>query len=169
MSNKPPMPIPHRRATISFQERARAMLHKNLKSLRRSISEKLLGAKAVKQTQSTNSVEKPDEVPGSSQSLAEDPFREYLASYSDNVTHLVYHGSSLRSLSSYDLNKDEHRQSTHSHSSQSSTDSSDTTTSTITDSSSKDEIPKDERITTRRRDCGEKMPLRHGLSVTFAA
>uniref|UniRef100_A0A8R1E290 Uncharacterized protein n=1 Tax=Caenorhabditis japonica TaxID=281687 RepID=A0A8R1E290_CAEJA len=38
-------------------------------------------------------------------SLDEDPYREILRSYEDNVSHLVYHGSSLRSMTTLNLRK----------------------------------------------------------------
>ncbi|CAJ0570474.1 unnamed protein product, partial [Mesorhabditis spiculigera] len=136
------------------------MIQKNLKSLRRSISEKLLGVKKHGQSSSPMPIPKPEPEPGSSQSLADDPFKECLANYSDNVSHLVFYGSSLQSLSSYSIN-DDHRRSTHSHTSHGSTDSSDTTSSNatmasnLTDSST-DGLPTDEKM-------DKKM-----LAVTFA-
>ncbi|KHJ92658.1 hypothetical protein OESDEN_07450 [Oesophagostomum dentatum] len=80
------------------------MLHKNLKVLKRSISEKLLGNKPqpqkvdvaapVSERQSSSLQSSQDE---------EDPYREILRTYNDNVSHLVFHGSSLKSMSSIDF------------------------------------------------------------------
>ncbi|CAI4223813.1 unnamed protein product [Auanema sp. JU1783] len=82
------------------------MLQKNLKTLKRSISEKLLG-----KPNSSIKIAERSETPAacsrnssssstSTEEIEEDPYREILRNYHDNVSHLVFHGSSLVSMSS---------------------------------------------------------------------
>ncbi|GMR48292.1 hypothetical protein PMAYCL1PPCAC_18487 [Pristionchus mayeri] len=68
------------------------VLHKNLKKLKRSISEKFLGK--------TTKEEEEVKQPSLDESLDKDPYKEMLRLNSDNVSHLVLHGSSLRQLHS---------------------------------------------------------------------
>ncbi|KAF8374202.1 hypothetical protein PRIPAC_80631 [Pristionchus pacificus] len=68
------------------------VLHKNLKKLKRSISEKFLGK--------TTKVEKEVKQPSLDESMERDPYKEMLRLNSDNLSHLVLHGSSLRQLHS---------------------------------------------------------------------
>ncbi|GMT25018.1 hypothetical protein PFISCL1PPCAC_16315 [Pristionchus fissidentatus] len=68
------------------------VLHKKLIKLKRSISEKFL-SKACKE-------EKRTEEPSQDESIDRDPYKEMLRLNSDNVSHLVLHGSSLRQLHS---------------------------------------------------------------------
>ncbi|KHJ98006.1 hypothetical protein OESDEN_02015 [Oesophagostomum dentatum] len=76
------------------------MLPKNLKVLKRSISEKILGNKASASEKLEQTTQKSGRLSGSSQFSQdeEDPYREILRTYNDNVSHLVFHGSSLQSL-----------------------------------------------------------------------
>ncbi|EFP07540.1 hypothetical protein GCK72_006548 [Caenorhabditis remanei] len=80
-------------------------MHNPLKKLSRSISHKLLG-KRSNDSSSTESFSSASSTTSSTAttpqqtSLDEDPYREILRSYEDNVSHLVYHGSSLRSMTS---------------------------------------------------------------------
>ncbi|ULU05375.1 hypothetical protein L3Y34_017811 [Caenorhabditis briggsae] len=85
-------------------------MHNPLKKLSRSISHKLLG-KRSNDNQSTESFSSASSTTSSTattpqqSSMDEDPYREILRSYEDNVSHLVYHGSSLRSMTSLDIRK----------------------------------------------------------------
>ncbi|CCD65944.1 Ovule protein [Caenorhabditis elegans] len=81
-------------------------MHNPLKKLSRSISHKLLGKRSNDST-STESFSSASSTTSSTattpqqNSVDEDPYREILRSYEDNVSHLVYHGSSLRSMTSF--------------------------------------------------------------------
>uniref|UniRef100_A0A1I7XQQ2 Uncharacterized protein n=1 Tax=Heterorhabditis bacteriophora TaxID=37862 RepID=A0A1I7XQQ2_HETBA len=83
--------------------RKSGMLQKNFKILKRSISDKILG----KQPQKIETVASVNARQSSSSSQSsqdeEDPYREILRNYNDNVSHLVFHGSSLKSMSSVDF------------------------------------------------------------------
>ncbi|WKY06486.1 hypothetical protein Q1695_006576 [Nippostrongylus brasiliensis] len=94
------------------------MLHKNLKVLKRSISEKIL-------RRSSQKIEEPATVStrvsgSSSQSSSQDeddPYQEILRTYNDNVSHLVFHGSSLKSMSNMEFQSMNHPINRHSSSS----------------------------------------------------
>ncbi|CAJ0603306.1 unnamed protein product [Cylicocyclus nassatus] len=81
------------------------MLQKNLKDLKRSISAKF----GKRSKSSSQSVQIPtiisDHQCATSSHDDEDPYREILRTYSDNVSHLVFHGSSLKSMRSFDSDK----------------------------------------------------------------
>ncbi|CAJ0606479.1 unnamed protein product [Cylicocyclus nassatus] len=90
------------------------MLHKNLKVLKRSISEKLLKRAPSSQKLEAAASITDRQCASSSQSSQdeEDPYREILRMYNDNVSHLVLYGSSLKSMSSIDfqsMHQPEHR------------------------------------------------------------
>ncbi|CAI2342712.1 unnamed protein product [Caenorhabditis sp. 36 PRJEB53466] len=84
-------------------------MHNPLKKLSRSISHKLLGKRANDSSSesfsSASSTTSSTATTPQQNSIDEDPYREILRSYEDNVSHLVYHGSSLRSMTSLDLRK----------------------------------------------------------------
>ncbi|EYB86808.1 hypothetical protein Y032_0272g911 [Ancylostoma ceylanicum] len=104
------------------------MLHKNLKVLKRSISEKILRRTpqqkadvpcTVSNRQSGSSQSSHDEddpyrvsaffarIPSFPRSTS-DSFQEILRTYNDNVSHLVFHGSSLKSMSSIEFGSINH-------------------------------------------------------------
>ncbi|EPB72734.1 hypothetical protein ANCCEY_08185 [Ancylostoma ceylanicum] len=84
------------------------MLHKNLKVLKRSISEKILRRTPQQKADVPCTVS--NRQSGSSQSShdEDDPYREILRTYNDNVSHLVFHGSSLKSMSSIEFGSINH-------------------------------------------------------------
>ncbi|GMS96107.1 hypothetical protein PENTCL1PPCAC_18282, partial [Pristionchus entomophagus] len=97
-----------------FRFRHTMVLHKNLKKLKRSISEKILGKTAKEEKQVKQG--------SRDESLDRDPYKEMLRLNSDNVSHLVLHGSSLRQLHSlHDISSSSISTSTSSTSSTSST------------------------------------------------
>ncbi|KHJ98007.1 hypothetical protein OESDEN_02016 [Oesophagostomum dentatum] len=79
------------------------MLHKNLKVLKRSISEKILGRIPPTKIDVAASVSERQSCSLQSSQDDEDPYREILRTYNDNVSHLVFHGSSLKSMSSIEF------------------------------------------------------------------
>ncbi|CAD6198785.1 unnamed protein product [Caenorhabditis auriculariae] len=73
------------------------MVPSPLRRLRRSISDRFLG-KHHKSEQPSPKIS--EERLSAQQSIEEDPYREILRCHEDNVSHLIYHGSSLRSMTS---------------------------------------------------------------------
>ncbi|CAI5442749.1 unnamed protein product [Caenorhabditis angaria] len=74
-------------------------MHNPLKKLSRSISHKILRKRESQEVSApSTTASSPTQT-----SVDEDPYREILRSYEDNTSHLVYHGSSLRSMTSMDL------------------------------------------------------------------
>uniref|UniRef100_A0A7I4YPV6 Teneurin N-terminal domain-containing protein n=1 Tax=Haemonchus contortus TaxID=6289 RepID=A0A7I4YPV6_HAECO len=79
------------------------MLPKNFKVLKRSISEKIL--RKPHQKADIREADQSRQSGSLSQSSQDedDPYQEILRTYNDNVSHLVFHGSSLKSMSNIDF------------------------------------------------------------------
>ncbi|KAK6750708.1 hypothetical protein RB195_002591 [Necator americanus] len=84
------------------------MLHKNLKVLKRSISEKILRKPSHQKKGDAPGAVTDRQSSSQSSQYDEDPYREILRTYNDNVSHLVFHGSSLKSMSSIDFGSMNH-------------------------------------------------------------
>ncbi|CAB3411206.1 unnamed protein product [Caenorhabditis bovis] len=67
------------------------------KKLSRSISQKLRGKKKNTECEQYSMQNSTSSTPTQT-SIEEDPYREILRSYEDNISHLIYHGSSLNSM-----------------------------------------------------------------------
>ncbi|KAK6016293.1 hypothetical protein OSTOST_18225 [Ostertagia ostertagi] len=79
------------------------MLPKNLKVLKRSISEKILRKPHQKPDVPETTQTRQSASSSQSSQDEDDPYQEILRTYNDNVSHLVFHGSSLKSMSTIDF------------------------------------------------------------------
>ncbi|VDK72028.1 unnamed protein product, partial [Cylicostephanus goldi] len=80
------------------------MLHKDLKRLKKTIKNKVMRKPSSKRKDKMLA-SVVDRGSSSTQSFQEeeDPYKEKLRKYDDNVSHLVLHGSSLNSMSNNDF------------------------------------------------------------------
>ncbi|CAJ0603303.1 unnamed protein product [Cylicocyclus nassatus] len=80
------------------------MLQKDLKRLKKTIKNKVLRKPSSKRKEKVLA-SVVDRGSGSTQSFQEeeDPYKQKLRKYDDNVSHLVLHGSSLNSMSNHDF------------------------------------------------------------------